>query len=89
MLRKKQLLRQQLEVPGAMTVSEAISAMTTHKVAAFIVVDAKAQVIGLFTARDLFSVLAAYPNKADGLSKRVEEFMVPLSQLVTCAPDDR
>ncbi|KAG5178856.1 hypothetical protein JKP88DRAFT_168314 [Tribonema minus] len=87
-LRQKQLLRQQIEVPGSTTVDEAITAMVNERVASFMVVDAAGKVIGLFTARDVLGVLARFPNKADGLAARVHEFMIPLSQMITCSPED-
>jgi CBS domain-containing protein len=88
-LKKKQLLRLQLEVPGNCTVNEAITIMVNQKVASFLVVNRRGEVIGLFTARDVLGEMARYPNKADGLKAQAHEFMIPLSQMVFCSPNDR
>ena len=88
-MRKKALLRQQLEVPGNCTVNEAITIMVNQRVASFLVVNRTREVIGLFTARDVLKELAKYPNKLDGLAAQAHEFMKPLTQMVFCSPEDR
>lgn len=87
-LKQKQLLRQQLEVPGNITVDEAITLLVNQRVKSFVVVNRKREVIGLFTSKDLLRELARYPNKAAGLNAKAHEFMVPLSQMVFCSPQD-
>lgn len=42
----------------------------------------------MFTSRDLLSELARYPNKADALTTKAHEFMIPLNRMIYASAKD-
>jgi CBS domain-containing protein len=67
------------------TVTEAVGALTTARIGAVVVVNAKGALSGMFSERDIVRALAA--DGPIAVNHKVERYMT--SRVTTCAPNDR